>query len=117
MDDSLIAKLMSSFSTPPISSGEVNALPIIIYYLASEVDSEEEDYVCWDGDDRYFSLAALFDWGWMDSMREPCVGDVTFEDTPRTIKGRRELLNLECSINYDAKVASTRRGRGKSDVF
>jgi hypothetical protein len=53
----------------------------------------------------------------MDSMREPCVGDVTFEDTPRTIKGRRELLNLECSINYDAKVASTRRGRGKSDVF
>lgn len=59
-DDSLIAKLMSSFSAPPISSCEVNALPIVVYYLASEVDSEEEDYVCWDGDDRYFSLATLF---------------------------------------------------------
>jgi len=46
----------------------------------------------------------------MDSMREPCEGDVTLEDTTRTVKGRRELLNLECSINYDAKVASTRRG-------
>jgi hypothetical protein len=29
-------------------------------------------------------------------------------------KGRRGLLNLECSINYDAKGASSRRGKGKA---
>jgi hypothetical protein len=35
------------------------------------------------------------------------------EDTPRKLKGTRELLNLECSFNYDAKGASSRRGKGK----
>jgi hypothetical protein len=44
-----------------------------------------------------------------------------FEDTkvdlPRKGKGRRELLNLECSINYDSKGASSRRGKGKAHAF
>jgi hypothetical protein len=31
---------------------------------------------------------------------------------PQTIKGRRELLNLECSIKYDSKGASSRCGKG-----
>jgi hypothetical protein len=36
-------------------------------------------------------------------MGEPCEGiDVTLEATPQKVKGRREVLNLECSINYDA---------------
>lgn len=38
---------------------------------------------------------------------------VTVEATPRKVKGRRELLNLESSINYDSKSASTRRGKCK----
>jgi hypothetical protein len=29
-------------------------------------------------------------------------------------KGRRELLNLECSINYDSAGASSRRRKGKA---
>jgi len=29
-------------------------------------------------------------------------------------RGRRELLNLECSINYDAYGTSSRRGKGKA---
>jgi hypothetical protein len=32
-------------------------------------------------------------------------------------RGRRELLNLECSINYDTSGASSRRGEGKAHVF
>jgi hypothetical protein len=43
------------------------------------------------------------------------------EDHPRKVKGvrlkprgRRELLNLECSINYDAYGTSSRRGKGKA---
>lgn len=33
----------------------------------------------------------------MDLMREPCEGDVTLEDTTRTIKGRMEhLAGAEC---------------------
>jgi hypothetical protein len=43
--------------------------------------------------------------------------DVTLEVTPQKIKGRRELLNLECSINHDAKGASSRRGKGKTHAF
>ena len=39
------------------------------------------------------------------------------EVTPRKVKGRRELKNLECSIKYDAKGASTRRGRCNLLVF
>jgi len=27
----------------------------------------------------------------------------SIENTPRKVKGRRELLNLECSNNYDAR--------------
>jgi hypothetical protein len=47
----------------------------------------------------------------MDLMGEPHEGlDVTLEVTPRKVKGRRELQNLECSINYNTKSASTRRG-------
>jgi hypothetical protein len=36
------------------------------------------------------------------------------DDTTQKVKGRRELLNLECSINYDAKGASSRCGKGKA---
>jgi hypothetical protein len=43
--------------------------------------------------------------------------DVDFEVTPRKVKGRRELKNLECSIKYVDKGTSTRRGRGKPLVF
>jgi hypothetical protein len=32
-------------------------------------------------------------------------------------RGRRELLNLECSINYDFAGASSRHGKGKVQVF
>jgi hypothetical protein len=39
--------------------------------------------------------------------------DVTLEATPRKVKGRREFLNLESSINYDTKGASTRQGKCK----
>jgi len=35
-------------------------------------------------------------------------------DTPQKVKGRRELLNLEGSINYDAKGTSSRHGDGKA---
>jgi tRNA(His) 5'-end guanylyltransferase len=31
-------------------------------------------------------------------------------------RGRRELLNLECSINYESTCASSRRGKGKAHV-
>jgi hypothetical protein len=53
----------------------------------------------------------LLDW---DSIGEPSKRlDVTLEATPRKVKGRRELLNLESSINYDANSASTSWGKGK----
>jgi hypothetical protein len=32
-------------------------------------------------------------------------------------RGRRELLNLECSINYDTSGASSRHRKGKAHVF
>jgi hypothetical protein len=35
---------------------------------------------------------------------------------PKT-RGRRELLNLECSINYDTACASSRRGKGKAHML
>jgi hypothetical protein len=40
----------------------------------------------------------------------------TLEAFPWKIKGRRELLNLECSINYDAKGVSSKRGKGKTHL-
>jgi hypothetical protein len=46
MDDSLIAESVLSFS----------ALPVVVHYPSSEVDSEVEDFVCWDGDDERFFL-------------------------------------------------------------
>ena len=36
---------------------------------------------------------------------------------PQTIKGRRELLNLECSIKYDSKGASSRCGKGMAHAL
>lgn len=46
------------------------------------------------------------------------------EDHPREVKGvcsntrgKRELLNLECSINCDTAGASSRRGKGKAHVL
>ena len=32
-------------------------------------------------------------------------------------KGSRELMNLECSINYDAKRACSRSGKGKVHAY
>jgi hypothetical protein len=37
--------------------------------------------------------------------------------SPRKVKGRRELLNLECSINYGVKGASSRRGERQDSRF
>jgi hypothetical protein len=55
--------------------------------------------------------ATYLDLASMDLMGESREGlDVTFEVTSRKVKGRRELKNLECSIKYDAKGTSTRRG-------
>jgi hypothetical protein len=36
-------------------------------------------------------------------------GDEGIKDTPRKVKGRRELLNLNYSINYDAKGVSIKK--------
>lgn len=33
--------------------------------------------------------------------------------TPRRVKGKREIQNLQRSINYDTKGASNRQGKGK----
>lgn len=38
-------------------------------------------------------------------------------DSLSSSKGYRELKNLECSINYDAKGASSSRGKGKAHAF
>jgi hypothetical protein len=128
LDDSLIAEAVSSFNASPASSGVVKGL---VGPSSELVDSEAEDDdlwgvedgVCWggvgkDGDFPYllgdFPHATRLDWDSMVSMGEPSERlDVTLEATPRKVKGRRELLNLECSINYDAKGASTRRGKAK----
>lgn len=32
-------------------------------------------------------------------------------------KGRKELLNLGCSINYDTACVSSRHGKGKAHVL
>jgi len=37
--------------------------------------------------------------------------------TPRKVKGKREIQNLERSINYDTKGASNRQGKGKFKLF
>jgi hypothetical protein len=79
------------------------------------LDSEGEDDnfwgvvdgVCWDGDwedeDPY-----RLDW---DSLGEPSERlDVSLEATQPT---PRELLNLECFINYDAKGKSTSGGKSR----
>lgn len=58
-----------------------------------------------------FPIATLLDWV---LMGDPCEGFVSLEDTLQKVKDRREFLNLECSINYDAKRASSRWGKGKS---
>ena len=42
--------------------------------------------------------------------------DVTLEVTPWKIKGRMKLLNLECSINYDAKHPPS-GWKGKTHTF
>lgn len=46
------------------------------------------------------------------------------EDHTRVVKGacskprgRRELLNQECSINYDTTGTSSRLGKGKAHIF
>jgi hypothetical protein len=57
-----------------------------------------------------FPPATLLDWALLEDE-----GNVdAIEDIPWKVKGRRELLNLECSINYDAKGASSRCGKGKA---
>ena len=55
-----------------------------------------------------FPPATLLDWALLGD--EANVDSI--KDTPQKVKGTRDLLNLECSINYDAKGASSRRGKG-----
>lgn len=43
--------------------------------------------------------------------------DNSQEITGACSRGRGELLNLECSINFDSMGASTRQGKGKASVF
>jgi hypothetical protein len=65
------------------------------------VVSDGEDGDFWDEDGEFpyhlgdFSLATLLDWA--------LVGDEGIEDTLQKVKDSRELLNSNCSINYDAK--------------
>jgi hypothetical protein len=102
-----------SFSVPPVSSGEMtNLVGPSLELVDSEEDDRDfwgvEDGECWGGDGE----EGDFPYPLGDSpchpfgLRfdgEPCEGiDVTLEATPQKVKGRRELLNLECSINYDA---------------
>ena len=35
------------------------------------------------------------------------------EAFPWKVKGRRELLNIECSINYDSMGASSKHGKAR----
>jgi hypothetical protein len=43
--------------------------------------------------------------------------EANLEGTPRKFKGRRELLNLESSINYDTKdMFGTRNGYSKKNL-
>jgi hypothetical protein len=60
-----------------------------------------------------FPLATLLVWA---LFGDEGIEDL-IEDIPLKVKGRRELLNLECSINYDAKGASSRRGEGKARLI
>jgi hypothetical protein len=57
-----------------------------------------------------FPPTTLLDWA--------LFGDEGIEDlikvSPRKVKGGGEPLNLECSINFDAKGASSRRGKRKA---
>lgn len=70
---------------------------------------EEGDFPCSLGD---FPHATCLDWA---LMGDPCKGiDVTLEVTPRKGKGRRELINLECSIDYDVKGTSSRLRKSKT---
>jgi hypothetical protein len=62
-----------------------------------------------------FSPATLLDWALMGDSGEGIKDSEVI--LPRKVKGRRELLNLECSINYDSKGASSRRGKGKAHAF
>jgi hypothetical protein len=57
-----------------------------------------------------FLLATFLDW---TLLGDEGIKD-SIEDTPWEVKGRREILNLECSYNYDANGASSRHGKGKA---
>jgi hypothetical protein len=61
------------------------------------------------------SPATRLDWALIGDLFEGI--DVTLKVTPQKVKGRRELRNLECSINYDVKGASSRWGNGKTHTF
>lgn len=78
----------------------------------------------WIGDERteifhtlwvIFPPATLLDWAlWGD----PSEGiEDRKEAFPWKVKGRRELLNIECSINYDSKGASSKHGKSKAHAF
>ena len=55
------------------------------------------------------SPATLLDWALSgDEEIEDLI-----QDTPRKVKGRRKLLNLECSITYDANRVSSSRGKAR----
>lgn len=70
-------------------------------------DEEDGEFLCPLGD---FPPATLLDWALFgDEEIEDLI-----EDIARRVKGSRELLNLECSINYDAKGTSSSCGKGKA---
>jgi hypothetical protein len=62
-----------------------------------------------------FPPATLLDWPlWGD----PCEGiEDTKEAFPWKVKSRRELLNIECSINYDSMGASSKHGKSMAHAF
>jgi hypothetical protein len=69
-------------------------------------DGEDEDFPYPFGD---FPPAIFLVWALLGHE-----GNIdSIEDTPRKVKDRRELLNLECFIKYDAKGASSRHGKDK----
>jgi len=65
-------------------------------------DEEDGEFLYPLGD---FPPATLLDWA--------LFGDEEIEDLIE-VKGSRELLNLVCSINYDAKGTSSSCGKGKA---
>jgi hypothetical protein len=107
---------------PPVAPGFINPS-----YSHSEkygvgpfselVIREREDVDFWDEEDGEFPYflgdfppTTRLDWVLFGNEG---IKDV-IKDTPQKVKGKRELMNLECSINYDVKGASSTHGKAKA---